>query len=159
MERATLGELKTGDEARCAFCKIVRGEGESHAVFDDDVALAFLDRRPLLKGHCLLVPKQHLETLDDLPAESIGSLFARVQVLARAVQRALAADGHFVSINTRISQSVPHLHVHVVPRWKDDKLFSPKLIWRRRPYKDEAEMAQVRDAIREAVGEVQSEGR
>lgn len=151
MAKANAAGSKEAGSQRCVFCRIINGETVSHTVFDDAVAVAFLDNRPLLKGHVLLAPRQHLETLDDLPAELIEPLFARVQLLAKAVQRALAADGHFVSINTRISQSVPHLHVHVVPRWKDDRLFSPKFIWRRRPYRDEAEKAEVSDRIRQAV--------
>lgn len=137
----------------CRFCEIIRGESPSFIVLEDEGTLAFLDRNPLLRGHCLLVPKSHYATLLDVPAGELGPLFANVQRLARSVETAMAADGSFVAVNTRISQSVMHLHVHVVPRWKDDKLFSPKLIWRRRPYRDEAHMREVQDAIRAVVGE------
>lgn len=137
----------------CRFCEIVRGERDASVVLDDDASLAFLDTRPLLHGHCLLVPRAHHATLLDVPAGELGPLFANAQRLARAVQNGMAADGSFVAINTHVSQSVMHLHVHVVPRWKDDKLFSPKLIWKRRPYRDEERMRKVRDAIRAALGD------
>jgi histidine triad (HIT) family protein len=136
----------------CAFCKVASGESSAQLVFEDDGALAFLDHRPLLKGHCLLVPRPHYGSLNDVPAPEIGPLFHKVQWLADAVEKAMAADGSFVAINTKVSQSVPHLHVHVVPRWQGDGLFSPKLVWKRRPYRDETEMEEVRDAIRAALG-------
>jgi histidine triad (HIT) family protein len=139
------------DAPACAFCEVANGAGPAQLVFEDDGALAFLDRRPLLKGHCLLVPRRHYGALDDVPAPEIGPLFHKVQWLAAAVEKAMAADGSFVAINTRVSQSVPHLHVHVVPRWQGDGLFSPKLVWKRRPYRDDTEMKAVRDAIRAAL--------
>lgn len=141
---------RQGDRA-CAFCRVASGEGPVQLVFEDDGALAFLDHRPLLKGHCLLVPRRHYAALNDVPAPEIGPLFHKVQWLAAAVEKAMAADGSFVAINTKVSQSVPHLHVHVVPRWHDDGLFSPRLIWKRRPYRDEDERKAVRDAIRTAL--------
>ncbi len=111
-----------GDPSRCTFCRIVSETAESAIVFEDDISLAFLDRRPVFPGHCLLVPKEHYETLDDLPGSLVGPLFANVQTLSRAVELGLNADGTFVAINNRISQSVPHLHVHVVPRRRGDGL-------------------------------------
>ena len=141
----------------CAFCKIIGGESSTSVVFSDDVSLAFLDHRPLLKGHCLLIPKQHVDTLIDLPADQMGPLFTNARLLAGAVERGLQADGSFVAINTRVSQSVPHLHIHIVPRWKKDGLFSNILIWRRRPYKNEQEMAGVRNAIQNAIDALRAE--
>jgi len=138
----------------CAFCRIIGGETSDGVVFDDACSLAFLDHHPLLRGHCLLVPKQHVETFHDLPAPLIEPLFTNAQLLARAVERGLQADGSFVAINTRVSQSVPHLHIHVVPRWKKDGLFSKILIWRRRPYGSEREIAEVCRAIRTAVDDL-----
>jgi histidine triad (HIT) family protein len=136
---------------RCRFCGIIQGEGPAFVVLDDEASLAFLDKSPLLPGHCLLVPRRHYPTLLDVPPDELGPLFTDAQRLARAVETAMAADGSFVAVNTRISQSVMHLHVHVVPRWKDDKLFSPKLIWKRRPYRDEDRMREIADAIRSAL--------
>jgi histidine triad (HIT) family protein len=131
----------------CTFCKIIRGETTSYMVFEDDVSLAFLDHRPLLPGHCLLVPKAHYEALGDLPAAPIAPFFTAVQRLARAVERGMEADGSFVAINNRISQSVPHLHVHVVPRWKKDGLFARGFIWKRQPYENSEAIAAVQHAI------------
>ncbi len=123
---------------------------ESAVVFEDEVSLAFLDRRPVFPGHCLLVPKEHYETLDDLPGSLIGHLFTNVQILSRAVELGLNADGTFVAINNRISQSVPHFHVHVVPRRRGDGLRG--FFWPRQRYTDEEHIREVQEAIREAVG-------
>ena len=95
---------------------------ESAVVFEDEVSFSFLDRRPIFPGHCLLVPKEHYETLDDLPGSLVGPLFTNVQTLSRAVELGLNADGTFVAINNRVSQSVPHFHVHIVPRRHGDGL-------------------------------------
>jgi histidine triad (HIT) family protein len=141
----------------CVFCDIVQGKAAAAVVFEDEVAMAFLDHRPLLPGHCLLVPKSHVETLPELPAEIVASLFQGAQMLCRAVERGLAAEGSFVAVNNKISQSVPHVHVHVVPRWKGDGLFSVKLIWKRSPYKDEAARRQVQEKILRAIAEVRGD--
>ena len=100
----------------CVFCAIVAGELEAEVVLDDDVAVAFLDNRPLFHGHVLLVPRDHHETIEDLPEELVGPLFSRARRLARAVRESMGAQGTFVAMNNVVSQSVPHLHVHVVPR-------------------------------------------
>jgi histidine triad (HIT) family protein len=118
-------------------------------VFEDPVSLAFLDKRPLFPGHVLLIPRRHTETLTDLPADLVGPLFANARLLATAVETALGADGSLVVINNRVSQSVPHLHVHLVPRRRKDGLRG--FLWPRRTYKDEAEMLAVRDLIRAAI--------
>ncbi|HEV8579465.1 MAG TPA: HIT family protein [Thermoanaerobaculia bacterium] len=144
-----------GAAKECVFCGIVRGTVEAAKVFEDDVAVAFLDHRPLLAGHCLFVPKLHVETLPDLPEDLLAPFFRDVQLLTRAVERGMEAEGSFVAVNNKISQSVPHLHVHVVPRWKGDGLFSAKLLWKRAPYRDEAARREVQGKIRRAVGEVQ----
>src|SRR5258708_31946509 len=102
--------------ATCAFCRIIRGEELASLVFEDSLSLAFLDSRPLFPGHCLLVPKAHYETLADLPSPLVGPLFKNAQLLERAIEEGLAADGTFVAINNRVSQSVPHVHIHLVPR-------------------------------------------
>lgn len=110
---------------------------------------AFLDARPLFKGHVLVVPEAHVETLTDLPAEAVAPLFATVQRLARAAQTALGADGSFVAMNNVVSQSVPHLHVHVVPRHKGDGLRG--FFWPRQKYADDAERDAFAARIRAAL--------
>ena len=137
----------------CLFCGIVNGEVSASIVFEDDVSIAFLDHRPLFPGHCLLVPKSHFETLSGLPERLIKSFFLNVQLLARAVETAREAEGSFVAINNRVSQSVPHFHVHIVPRRRKDGLKG--FFWPRHKYADEAEMLAVRDAIRTAIADVQ----
>jgi histidine triad (HIT) family protein len=139
----------------CAFCRIISGEIESHLVFEDAVSLAFLDHRPLFPGHSLLVPKNHYETLNDLPAELIEPLFTNARLMARAVEQAMGAEGTFIAINNRISQGVPHLHIHIVPRRKKEGLKG--FFWPRNPYKDEAELLKTRKAIQKAVAHSQSQ--
>jgi histidine triad (HIT) family protein len=131
---------------RCIFCQIIRGEARAYEVLEDQVSLAFLDRRPLFPGHCLLVPKEHYATLIDLPAGLIGPLFSRAQLLARAMEQGLQAEGSFVAINNRVSQSVPHLHIHVVPRRKKDGLKG--FFWPRQSYESEAAMQEVQQRLR-----------
>jgi histidine triad (HIT) family protein len=140
----------------CTFCKIIRGEVQSHLVFEDDISLAFLDHRPLFPGHCLLVPKEHLETLVDLPADLIAPLFANAQLLARAVEQSLKAEGSFVAMNNRVSQSVPHLHIHIVPRRKKDGLKG--FFWPRQPYKSEDDILQAQIALKTAIAKIQGKG-
>ena len=131
----------------CRFCEVAAKP--DYVVFEDEISIAFLDHRPLFIGHTLLIPKAHYETLADLPHKLVGPFFTNVQSLARAVERAMQAEGSFVAINNRVSQSVPHLHVHIVPRRKKDGLRG--FFWPRQKYADAAEMERVRDRIREAV--------
>ena len=133
----------------CKFCRIVRGEVRSHIVFEDGVTFAFLDHRPLFAGHCLLIPKEHFETLSDLPAAVVPALFSNVQLVARSVEEGLAADGSFVAINNRVSQSVPHLHVHVVPRRKKDGLKG--FFWPRQKYENEEAILKVQETLRSTI--------
>ena len=133
----------------CEFCRIVLGETERYVVFEDGVSMAFLDLRPLFPGHLLLVPKQHYETLTDLPDELVAPLFTNVRLLARAVEEGLAAHGSFVAINNRVSQSVPHLHVHVVPRRKKDGLRG--FFWPRQRYSDREAILAVQEILRASV--------
>jgi histidine triad (HIT) family protein len=133
----------------CAFCAIAAGGERETVVFEDERTVAFLDNRPLFPGHCLLIPKAHCETLEDLPEDLAGPLFRNTRLLAMALERAQAAEGSFVAINNRVSQSVPHLHIHVVPRRRKDGLRG--FFWPRRKYGSPAEMEQVRDNLREAV--------
>jgi len=128
--------MSASNPATCLFCKIATRELAARIVFEDEILLAFLDHRPVFPGHCLLIPKQHHETLTDLPEDLIGPFFKRAQLLARAVESAMEAHGTFVAMNNRVSQSVPHLHVHVVPRRRKDGLKG--FFWPRYPYPDEA---------------------
>lgn len=136
----------------CLFCGIVKGEVNASLVFEDDISLAFLDHRPLFPGHCLLISKNHFETLSDLPHELVGPFFENVQLLARAVEVALKAEGSFVAMNNRVSQSVPHLHVHIVPRRKKDGLKG--FFWPRHKYENEAEMLEVQHSIQSAIARI-----
>jgi histidine triad (HIT) family protein len=138
----------------CKFCRIIAGELESHRIFEDDISLVFLDHRPLFPGHCLLVPKHHYSTMLDLPEEIIGPLFSNAKLMARAVEAGLSAEGSFVAVNNRISQSVPHLHIHIVPRRKKDGLKG--FFWPRNPYRDEAHITEVQDALRRTVEQIRS---
>ncbi|WP_326686619.1 MULTISPECIES: HIT family protein [unclassified Streptomyces] len=130
----------------CVFCKIIDGEQSAHRIYEDGAVVAFLDRRPLFSGHTLVVPRAHVETLTDLPEESTGPYFSAVRRVTGAVERGMAADGSFVATNNKVSQSVPHLHVHVVPRRKKDGLRG--FFWPRNPYTDETEARRVAARIR-----------
>ncbi|MGD2080471.1 MAG: HIT family protein [Nitrospirota bacterium] len=150
MEQAGLFGAKRKGRG-CAFCDIVSGEAEGYVVFEDERSMAFFDIKPLMKGHVVLVPRKHFETFEDLPKTWVAHLFENVQMLSRAVESAMEADGSFVALNNKISQSVPHVHIHVVPRWQKDGLFSRNFVWVRRPYRDEAEMREIQGKIRKAV--------
>ncbi len=129
----------------CVFCRILAGELDAARVWEDEVSIAFLDHRPLFPGHVLLVPREHHETLPDVPPALVGPLFQTAQLLSRAVVDALGADGSFVAMNNKVSQSVPHLHIHVIPRRKKDGLRG--FFWPRTPYRDAEHMEEVRAAI------------
>jgi len=133
----------------CLFCRIVAGRVPAHVVLDEPGTLAFLDHRPLFPGHCLLVPRPHHETLADLPADLVPDVFDAVRRLSRAVEEALGADGSFVALNNRVSQSVPHLHVHVVPRRRKDGLRG--FFWPRQRYADDDEATDVARRVRAAL--------
>lgn len=133
----------------CVFCEIIKGERPAHFVLEADDAVAFLDTRPLFKGHTLLVPREHVETLTELPADVLGPFFAHAQRLAAAMESVLGAAGSFVAMNNKISQSVPHLHVHVVPRNKKDGLRG--FFWPRHKYDSDAEAAEYAARLRAAL--------
>ncbi len=137
-----------GDPA-CVFCSIVAGEIEAERVLDDELFVAFLDQRPVFKGHVLLVPREHVVTLLDLPAGLRDGLLAAAQRLAAAVVDGLGAQGSFVAMNNVVSQSVPHLHVHVVPRTKGDGLRG--FFWPRTKYSDAAERTSYGERLRAAL--------
>jgi histidine triad (HIT) family protein len=136
-------------DPNCRFCQIVAGDEPSHVVFEDERTLAFLDNRPLFAGHSLLVPRDHYETLAELPAELVGPLFENAKLLSRAVPKAMRKPGSFVAMNNIVSQSVPHLHVHVVPRKPKDGLRG--FFWPRTKYGSEEEMREVAERVRKAV--------
>jgi histidine triad (HIT) family protein len=127
----------------------VAGQTASHVVFEDERSLAFLDNRPLFPGHSLLVPREHHETLLDLPDDLVTTLFTNARLLARAMETGLGAEGSFVALNNRVSQSVAHLHVHVVPRRRKDGLRG--FFWPRQKYTDEAHAGDVARTLRETV--------
>lgn len=135
--------------AECLFCRIVSGELPATIVYEDDNSVAFLDHRPLFPGHTLLVPREHVATLGELPAKLVGPYFEAVQLLSHAVESAMEAEGTFVAMNNRVSQSVPHLHVHIVPRRKKDGLKG--FFWPRTKYKADEEMQDVKKKITAAL--------
>jgi histidine triad (HIT) family protein len=133
----------------CVFCRIISGEVPANMVLEDDEFVAFLDARPVFKGHVLVLPRRHYVTLADLPVPAVGPLFERVRLLSAAIPAALGAQGTFVALNNIVSQSVPHLHVHVVPRTKGDGLRG--FFWPRQRYASEDEAAQYARQIADAV--------
>jgi histidine triad (HIT) family protein len=133
----------------CVFCKIITREVPAAIVFEDDASLAFLDHRPVFPGHCLLVPKPHLDSFAEIEPPLLGKLFANARLLALAVEKGVGAQGAFVAVNNRVSQSVPHMHIHVVPRTKGDGLKG--FFWPRHKYRDPEHMEEVRRALAEAT--------
>jgi histidine triad (HIT) family protein len=133
----------------CLFCEIAAGRVESDFVYEDDLSVAFLDHRPLFPGHVLLIPRRHVITLADLPSSDVGAFFQTAQRLELGVERGMEADGSFVAINNIVSQSVPHLHVHIVPRRKKDGLKG--FFWPRIPYRDAGQRKEIAERIRRGV--------
>ena len=148
-QRSAAGASKVPVVTDCVFCAIASGEIPAQIVLADEVTVAFLDARPLFKGHVLVIPREHYETLADLPAGLVGPLFTRVQRVSAALPAALGAQGSFVALNNVVSQSVPHLHVHVVPRTRGDGLRG--FFWPRQKYADDAETAAYAQRIRDAL--------
>lgn len=144
----SIADLATRDP-NCRFCQIIAGDEAAHLVFEDEGSIAFLDNRPLFPGHSLLVPRLHHQTLGDLPDELVGPLFANARLLSVAVPKAMRKPGSFVALNNVVSQSVPHVHVHVVPRKPKDGLRG--FFWPRSKYASEAEMRKVAERVRKAV--------
>jgi histidine triad (HIT) family protein len=134
----------------CVFCRIAAGTAPAHVALADEVAVAFLDARPVFKGHLLVAPREHHQTLADLPAPLVTALFERVQRISAAMPAALGAQGSFVAANNVVSQSVPHFHVHVVPRTKGDGLRG--FFWPRQRYADDDEAAAYAGKLRAALG-------
>jgi histidine triad (HIT) family protein len=142
----------TEDGAKCAFCAIIRGEQQAEIIHETERLISFLDYRPLFHGHTLLVPKIHVRVLADLPAGRVGEFFTEAQRLERAVETALEADGSMILINNVVSQSVPHLHLHVIPRRRKDGL----RFWLgpRHPYDADHPASAYAEKIRAALAEV-----
>lgn len=134
---------------RCRFCAIVAGEADAGVVYADPEVVAFLDHRPVFKGHTLVVPRRHIVTLPELPDELLVPVFSVARRVARAMEAGFGADGTFVANNNRISQSVAHLHVHVIPRHQKDGLRG--FFWPRVRYDGPAEAAAVADRLRAAI--------
>jgi histidine triad (HIT) family protein len=132
----------------CPFCGIVAGTAPAHRVAESALCVAFLDTRPVFPGHSLVVPRSHRATLAEVPVIEIGALFGMAQGLARALESAIGSQGTFVALNDRVSQSVAHVHVHVVPRRRGDGLRG--FFWPRKPYADEAEAADLAARIHAA---------
>jgi histidine triad (HIT) family protein len=136
----------------CTFCGILDGSIPAQVVWENEFAVAFLDTRPVFPGHTLVVPRTHVETLPELSDELLNPLFSAARLLASAMPAAMGCDGTFVAVNNKVSQSVPHLHVHVIPRKFKDGLRG--FFWPRQKYDDDAHAAAVAGAIRVAVSEV-----
>jgi histidine triad (HIT) family protein len=133
----------------CGFCDITGELSSAHIVLSDEIAVAFLDIRPVFKGHVLVAPRVHAETLADLPAGDVGPFFLRVQRISAQMPAALGSQGSFVAVNNKVSQSVPHLHVHVIPRTKGDGLRG--FFWPRLKYDSDAEAAEYAGRLAEAL--------
>jgi histidine triad (HIT) family protein len=133
----------------CTFCKIVSGELPARIVFSDDVSMAFLDQRPIFPGHCLLIPKVHVETIEDIQPDLAGPFFYNAKRLAIAVRKGVGAQGTFMGINNIVSQSVPHLHMHIVPRRPKDGLRG--FFWPRQKYESEEQAVRIQEAIKQEL--------
>jgi histidine triad (HIT) family protein len=132
----------------CIFCRIVAGEIGADVVSEDESTMTFLDRSPVFPGHLLVIPRRHVETLVELPDDQLQPLFQQVRRGSQAVETGLAAQGSFVAVNHKVSQTVPHLHVHVIPRSKGDGMKG--FFWPRRHYKDDAQRMEIAEKLREA---------
>jgi histidine triad (HIT) family protein len=139
----------SGNADACVFCAIGRGDAAAFVVAETEHTIAFLDRRPVFPGHALLVPRRHVVTLPDLPDDLLAPFFAEARRLATAIPAALDAAGTFVANNNVVSQSVAHLHVHVVPRRFKDGLKG--FFWPRTTYRDDAHAEEVAAQIRAAL--------
>ena len=137
---------------RCIFCDIIARDLPAYVVYEDEHSVAFLDSHPLFPGHVLLCPREHYETLLDLPERLNGTMMSLTQMLARAVESAVDAEGTFIAINNTVSQTVPHLHIHIVPRRRRDGLKG--FFWPRQNYKDDEAREAVRNAIEHEIEKI-----
>lgn len=136
----------------CVFCQIAEGEVTASIVFQDNDTLAFLDHRPLFPGHCLLIPKRHIETLIDVQPTILSQLASNARLLAMAMENGLGAQGAFIALNNRVSQSVAHVHMHVVPRTRGDGLKG--FFWPRQKYRSPEHMEQTREKLARSMEEL-----
>ncbi|MGB6877382.1 MAG: HIT family protein [Candidatus Acidiferrales bacterium] len=141
-------------KSECAFCEIQNGSADCVQVWEDENTFMFLDHRPLFPGHCLLITKRHIATLAELPSSLVHAVFDNVRMIAIAVQSAMNAEGTFIAVNNIVSQSVPHFHVHIVPRRKGDGLKG--FFWPRKKYESDEQAAAVANAIREEISRLKS---
>lgn len=138
-----------GPDRPCPFCALLADPANGHFVYQDDLIAVFLDRSPVFPGHCLVIPRAHHETLADLPPELLTPLYVVTQRLAAVMPEALEADGTLIVTNNRVSQSVPHLHVHVIPRRRGDGL--RHFLWPRQRYASAEQAAALATRLREAL--------
>lgn len=143
-------------DERCTFCRVISGALPASVVHATEHTVAFLDHRPLFAGHVLVVPRRHVQTLTDLPPELVGPVFEAARTVARAVEEAMDAQGTFVALNNRVSQSVPHLHVHVVPRRRKDGLRG--FFWPRTRYGGVDHEQETAQRIRQTLAEQARKG-
>jgi histidine triad (HIT) family protein len=141
--------MGTEEQHPCKFCQIATGEVQTYKVYQNEKTIGFLDTRPLFPGHLLVIPRQHVETITDLPPQLIGPLFEAARFLAMAVEQAMEAEGTFIAVNNRVSQSVPHLHIHIVPRRRGDGLKG--FFWPRQTYQNEAATKAVQITIAQVI--------
>lgn len=152
-----MGQKHSGEsvsKSECVFCAIQADKTSCFRVFENEDVLVFLDHRPLFPGHCLLITKAHIATIGELPLPLLHKVSENMRVIAIAVQRVMKAEGTFLAINNIVSQSVPHFHVHIVPRTKGDGLRG--FFWPRQKYKSDEEAATIAESIREEVARMQS---
>ena len=148
--------VRSEETPGCLFCSIAAGTVKSFIVREDPDFVVFLDAKPLNHGHCLVIPRAHIESFTALSDALVAPLFKLVRTLAAVLETDLGADGSFVAINTNISQSVPHMHVHVVPRYEKDGLFSRGMLWIRKPYANEGEMEEIRTRLASSLSKAVS---
>ncbi len=136
--------MEISDEMTCIFCQIAKGILNAYIVYEDNSFLSFLDQQPLFLGHCLVIPKMHIATYYDIPPSLLEGYSSRIQIIGKAIERAVAAEGSFLATNNNVSQSVKHVHTHVVPRNKKDGLRG--FFWPRNKYSAE-QMQEVQQKI------------
>lgn len=141
--------MRIENVTNCVFCTIADRTNDAHIVFEDELTICFLDNRPLFPGHCLLIPRQHIQTIENAGEELGNTLFRNLRTISIAVEKGSGSEGTFMAINNKVSQSIPHLHIHIVPRNKKDGLRG--FFWPRNPYRDEEHMQDICKKIKTAI--------